>query len=48
MTTPAHSPETESSQEAPAVDKRYKKVYVLWGIALTALITLGLVPAQCL
>jgi hypothetical protein len=37
MTAPAPSP--ESPQAAATVDKKSRKVYVLWGIALTLLIS---------
>ena len=48
MTTPAHSPdssrggESEAPQAGGAVDKRSRKVYVLWGIALAFLLAAGL------
>jgi HEAT repeat protein len=40
VTAPATSP--ACSQEAPPVDKRSRKGYVLWGVALAALLTVGL------
>jgi HEAT repeat protein len=43
MTAPAHSPrESESSQAAAPVDRRSRKVYILWGIALTLLLSAAL------
>jgi hypothetical protein len=44
MTAPDPSPacpQEPSSQAAGAVDKRSRKVYVLWAIALTLLLALG-------
>jgi HEAT repeat protein len=43
MPAPAPPPEPDCSQETTPVDKRSRKVYVLWGIALTFLGTVGLV-----
>jgi len=45
VTTPAPCPaslQEPSSQAAGTVDKRSRKVYVLWGVALTLLLTLGI------
>ena len=45
MITPADSPEPNSSQAGPPVEekRRSKRMYVLWGVALSTLVALGLV-----